>query len=174
MPNDFLGSCISPQFELLTSTSQRYGPIHDAVLRVSSFVMSDEGRWKLLYDELHRQLVGHERFSGVHAGRFSNIYYLFRPTALVLATATTVVSSLSSPKNSVITILVGLVTLVTALDSWLKPQVKWKLHDETNDVFNSMLLKLASTGRENVAALEALRKELDALVERYRNARLLE
>ena len=135
---------------------------------------TDRRRASLLHDELRRQIRSYVTFSGKHAGVFSVFYYIFRPATLGLAIATTAASSLLSPKNSCITLLAGLVTLVAALDSWLKPQVKWKLHDETNDEFSLMLLRLASIGNEDLPALEGLGKELGEVVARYRNARLLE
>jgi len=139
-----------------------------------SNTLSEKQRAESLHRELQRQILEYEKFSGGNAVRFSIVYYALRPATLVLAIATTLASSMTSPRSYVITIFAGLVTLVTALDSWLKPQVKWKLHDEANDTFSSMLRKLASIGNENLEALENLEHELDALIERYRNARLLE
>ena len=106
--------------------------------------------------------------------RFSNTYYFLRPASLILAVSTALASSISNSKNIPVIILASLVTLVTALDSWIKPQVKWKLYDEQNDRFNSMLLKLTAIGNENFPALDALRQDLDGEIERYRTARLLD
>jgi hypothetical protein len=73
----------------------------------------------VLYDELRRQIEAHEVFSGTHAAKFSNVYYLFRPTALILAVVTTAVAGFLSPKNPVTALLAAAVAIVTALDSWL-------------------------------------------------------
>jgi hypothetical protein len=100
--------------------------------------MADTDRARNLYKELQRQLKDHAQFSGGHAGRFSNIYYLLRPATLVLAIVTTVASSLVTPKQPVITHKQNFgVPLTTALSAPIKGRVIFYCFSRTREQITS-------------------------------------
>jgi hypothetical protein len=61
------------------------------------------------------------------------------------------------------------VTILTALDSWLKPRDKWRGFMEGRDHLSDLLLRAQATQSADLTYSDNLRKEFAELRERHRN-----
>jgi hypothetical protein len=76
--------------------------------------------------------------------------------------------SIASGLASWVPVLAVLVTVVTALDTWMKPRDKWRGFMQDRDELEDIIIKLNETLPEDSAARNNLRAEFAALRQRHR------
>lgn len=107
----------------------------------------------------------------------TRIYGTINPVLRVfLITASSVVAAESrlngSPAEFIVwwvPVLALAISIITAIDSWLKPRDKWRGFMTDRDDLADLLIRIKSTASDNHAVLDRLRGEFVALRRRHRD-----
>jgi hypothetical protein len=125
------------------------------------------------YEVLLRTATGTLRVWSRNTIVYGTLYPLMRICLIVasaiVAVRETLAGSPLEPLSSWIPLLALGVSIVTALDTWMKPQVRWQGYVRSRDDLSDLVLQMKMMGAEASAdALEKLRERLNEIHRQHR------